>query len=103
HLFFNMLFLWVFGNEVEERLGKVGYLAFYLAGGVLAGLAHALPADAGPILGASGAVAGVTGAYLALFPMTDITIILFFFGAFEVRSIALILFKIAQDAVFHFL
>jgi membrane associated rhomboid family serine protease len=103
HLFFNMLFLWVFGNEVEERLGKLGYLAFYLAGGVVAAIAHALPEGAAPMLGASGSVAAVTGAYLALFPMAEITIFLFFLGAYEVPSIALILFKIVQDAVFQFL
>src|SRR5688572_13975984 len=70
HLLGNMLFLYVFGNSVEDRLGKVGYLAFFLAGGVLAGVGHAAM-ETSPVLGASGAVAAVTGAYLALFPQTN--------------------------------
>ncbi len=102
HLLGNMLFLYVFGNSVEDRLGKVGYLSFYLAGGVLAGLGHAM-LDANPVLGASGAVAAVTGAYLALFPMSNVTIIYWFIfiGAFEISSIYLILFQIAQNIFFQ--
>ena len=103
HLFFNMLFLWVFGNDVEERLGKWGYLFFYLSAGVLAGFAHCLPGSAGPLLGASGAVAGVTGAYLALFPMAEITLVLFVFGAIELPALVIILFRIVQDATFQVL
>ena len=101
HLLGNMLFLWVFGNSVEDRLGKIGYLLFYLAGGVLAGVAHALPSDAAPVLGASGAVASVTGAYLALFPLSDVTIVFIFGGSFEVSSMVLIGFRIAQDVLFQ--
>ena len=55
HIVGNMLFLWVFGNAVEDRLGKAGYLFFYLAMGVLAGLGHWLTSEA-PVLGASGSV-----------------------------------------------
>ena len=75
HLIGNMVFLWVFGNNVEDRLGKFGYLFFYLSMGVLAGLGHWLTSEA-PVLGASGSVAGVTGAFLALFPRTHITFLL---------------------------
>ncbi len=102
HLIMNMIFLYVFGNGVEDRLGKVGYLFFYLAGGVVAGLGHGL-IELNPVLGASGAVAGVTGAYLALFPLSNVTIVywLIFFGAFEVSSMLLILFRVAQDAMFQ--
>ena len=103
HLAGNMVFLWVFGNSVEDRLGKVGYMGFYLAGGVIAGLGHALTA-VDPVLGASGAVAAVTGAYLVLFPLSNITIvyfIVFFFGAFEASSIVLILFQIGYNIVMH--
>lgn len=103
HLAGNMVFLWVFGNSVEDRLGKVGYLGFYLAGGVIAGLGHTLTAVV-PVLGASGAVAAVTGAYLVLFPLSNITIvyfIVFFFGAFEASSIVLILFQIGYNIVMH--
>ncbi len=100
HLIGNMLFLYVFGNSVEDRLGKVSYLCFYLAGGVLAGLGHAL-VQPNPVLGASGAVAAVSGAYLVLFPKTNVTIVYWFLfiGAFDVSSMLLILFQIAQDAV----
>lgn len=104
HLVGNMIFLFIFGNGVEDRLGKIGYLFFYLAGGVLAGLGHIATSGA-PVLGASGAVAAVTGAYLALFPLSNVTIIYWFFfiGAFEVSSMLLILFRVAQDVVFQVL
>lgn len=103
HLLGNMLFLFVFGNSVEDRLGHVGYALFYLAGGVTAGIGHAL-VSLHPVLGASGAVAAVTGAYLVFFPLTNVTIVYWFviFGAFEVSSMLLILFRIAQDFVFQF-
>lgn len=102
HLIGNMVFLYVFGNGVEDRLGKVGYLLFYLAGGVFAGIGHVIGSDA-PVLGASGSVSAVTGAYLALFPLTYVTIIYFFFiiGAFEVSSLYLILLRVAWDLVMH--
>ena len=99
HLFFNMVFLYVFGNGVEDRLGKVGYLFFYLAAGVYAAIGHA-NFDANPILGASGSIAGVTGAYLVLFPLSYVTIF-YVFDTFEVSSIVLILFRVAQDALFQ--
>lgn len=70
HLAVNMLFLWVFGNNVEDRLGHVRFLLFYLAGGAASTLAFAvLNADAlVPLIGASGAIAAILGAYLILFP-----------------------------------
>lgn len=70
HLISNMLFLWVFGDNIEDAMGHGRYLAFYLLCGVLSGLAHlALNADSyGPLVGASGAVAGVIGAYILLYP-----------------------------------
>ena len=70
HLLSNMLFLWVFGDNVEDALGHIKFLIFYLACAVLAGLMHlAMNIDAnGPLIGASGAVAGVLGAYLVLYP-----------------------------------
>jgi membrane associated rhomboid family serine protease len=101
HLGFNMLFLWVFGNSVEDRLGKVGYLGFYLTGAVVSGLGHAL-FEVNPAIGASGAVCAVTGIYLALFPMTRVTvliwIIIIYF--FEVTSLLFIGFKVALDFFF---
>lgn len=83
HLGGNMLFMWVFGNNIEDTLGRVRFVVFYLAAGGLAGLAHVLvSADSViPTVGASGAIAGLLGAYLVLFPHARITSILpiFFF------------------------
>ncbi|HET9770185.1 MAG TPA: rhomboid family intramembrane serine protease [Acidimicrobiia bacterium] len=78
HLLGNMLFLWVFGNNIEERLGVVGYAVFYLVSGVAAGLAHVAtqPDSTVPVVGASGAIAGVMGAYLVLFPHARILTII---------------------------
>ncbi|MEM6331763.1 MAG: rhomboid family intramembrane serine protease [Planctomycetota bacterium] len=73
HLVSNLVFLFAFGNSVEDRFGKVGYFAFYSACGVIAGLVHTV-FDGTPIIGASGAIAGVAGAYLALFPASNITV-----------------------------
>ncbi len=104
HLGANMLFLYVFGHHVEDRLGKAAYLGFYLAGGVVAGLGHALFALA-PVLGASGSVCAVTGAYLALFPLSYVTIVYWFVvvGSFEVSGFVLILFQVGQDIVMYLL
>lgn len=70
HVGGNMLYLWVFGDNIEDRLGRWRFLGFYLFVGALAGLIHALtvPASPVPTIGASGAVAGVLGAYLVAFP-----------------------------------
>jgi membrane associated rhomboid family serine protease len=70
HLGGNMLFLWVFGDNVEDAMGHVKFLVFYLACGVFAGLFHAwiAPASESPLIGASGAVAGVIAAYIVLHP-----------------------------------
>ena len=79
HLGGNMLFLWVFGNNVEDRLGPVGYLAFYLLAGVVATGAHLAiqPQSTVPVIGASGAIAGVMGAYLVWFPNVPIRTLVF--------------------------
>lgn len=95
HLIGNMLFLWIFGNAVCDRMGSLGYLLFYLAGGVFAGFGFALTAD-NPIVGASGAIAAVTTAFLALFPRVHITMLawMFFVFTFQVPALILIVFKI---------
>jgi len=74
HLGGNMLYLWIFGDNVEDRLGKVRYLAFYLVGGLLAALTHIVtnPNSQIPTVGASGAIAAVLGAYLVLFPQSRV-------------------------------
>ena len=67
HIAGNMLFLWVFGNNIEDRLGKVGFALFYLVGGVAAVAWVAVdPASTMPVVGASGAIAAVMGAYLVV-------------------------------------
>jgi len=70
HLLGNMLYLWIFGDNVEDRLGHFWYLVFYLAGGFVAAFAHwaVNPASIIPTVGASGAIAAVLGAYLLMFP-----------------------------------
>ncbi|MCK6455946.1 MAG: rhomboid family intramembrane serine protease [Phycisphaerae bacterium] len=74
HLAGNMVFLWVFGNNVNGRMGHVVYGLFYLACGVFAGVGFALAGREHPCVGASGAIAGVTTAYLVLFPRTGISV-----------------------------
>jgi len=95
HIFFNMFFLYLFGNNVNDKLGTIGYLCFYLAGAVFAGIGHTI-LHVNPVLGASGAVATVTGAYLVLFPQTLITVIYWFFfiGTMEVPALYFIAFKL---------
>ena len=104
HLMGNMLFLFVFGNSVEDRLGRVGYLGLYLCGAVMSGLGHVMMETA-PAIGASGAVSAVTGAYLALMARTYMTVFYFFFvmGTFEVSSLFVILFQIISDVLFYLL
>ena len=101
HIAGNMLFLYVFGNGVEDRIGPFPYLAFYLAGGAAAGLGHAV-VESSPVIGASGSVAAVTGAFLALMPMTQITVLYFFFfiGAIEVPAIYAILLQIGINVFY---
>jgi membrane associated rhomboid family serine protease len=79
HLGGNMLFLWIFGNNVEDRLGRLGFAAFYLAGGIIATLAHvAVSRDSTvPSIGASGAIAAVMGAYLIWFPNARVRTLVF--------------------------
>jgi membrane associated rhomboid family serine protease len=81
HIGFNMLFLWIFGNNVEDRLGRLRYLIFYLLCGVAAayGQSYVFPGSAVPLVGASGAIAGVLGAYMLMFPRAPILTWIFFF------------------------
>jgi membrane associated rhomboid family serine protease len=81
HLLGNMLFLWVFGNNIEERRGRITYIVFYVLAGIAATFAQVAvdPGSTIPMIGASGAVAGVMGAYLVLYPNVRIhTLIIFF-------------------------
>ncbi len=82
HLLSNMWFLWIFGDNIEERFGRIRYLLFYLAAGIAAGLAQYAvdPASQIPMLGASGAVAGVLGGYWVFFPRHTIDTLVPVFG-----------------------
>ncbi len=81
HLAGNMLYLWIFGNNIEAGMGRLRYVSFYLLGGVLAGVTHILvgPASEIPMIGASGSIAAVLGAYLVLYPRSRIVIFIWFF------------------------
>jgi membrane associated rhomboid family serine protease len=87
HLLGNLLFLFVFGNNVEDRLGRLRYLAFYLACGYAAtyGFALMFAGSSSPLVGASGAIAGVLGAYLVLFPRARVWSLLTFLFFLPVR------------------
>jgi rhomboid family protein len=98
HLGGNMLFLWVFGRAVEDRLGRPLFLGFYLLVGALAGLAQSLvsgPAETVPLVGASGAIAGVLGAYFISYPAAWVRVlmpVLFFFWAFDLPAVLVLAF-----------
>ncbi len=81
HILGNMLFLWVFGDNIEDRLGHAFYLVFYLLAGVVAAMVQGLlnPDSVTPVLGASGAVAAVLGAYLLWYPTATIRVVIPFF------------------------
>jgi len=78
HLLGNLLYLWIFGNNIEDRFGHLRFLLFYLLCGVAAALAQALPDTASqvPMVGASGAISGVLGAYLLLFPQARVLVVI---------------------------
>ena len=79
HLGTNMLYLWIFGNNIEDKLGYGRFIIFYLFCGVVAAYSHALadPVSMIPMIGASGAVAGILGAYLLLFPFAKVHTLIF--------------------------
>ncbi len=81
HVAGNMLYLWIFGQAIEDALGRGRFVFFYLASGVLATSAHALlnPSSEVPMVGASGAIAGILGAYMLLYPRARIATLFFFF------------------------
>ncbi|WP_407492758.1 rhomboid family intramembrane serine protease [Pseudooceanicola sp. MF1-13] len=86
HLGGNMLFLWIFGDNMEDEMGHGGFLAFYLASGIGAALAQylAAPYSGVPMVGASGAIAGVMGGYLLLFPKARVDILFIFIVFFKI-------------------
>jgi len=94
HFFGNMLYLWVFGDNVEDRLGHFRYLFFYLICGLAAALFHIVtnPSSTLPTVGASGAIAGVLGAYLILFPGARVLTLFPIFFFFQLVEIPALLF-----------
>lgn len=97
HILGNMFFLYLFGNNINDKLGNLWYTVFYLLGAIASGVGHTLMNldSLSPTLGASGAVAAVTGAYLVLYPQTLITVLYWFFfiGTVEVPALYFILLK----------
>lgn len=89
HLAGNMLFLWIFGDNLEDTFGHLKFLGFYLLCGIGAGLAHVLaaPYSGVPTIGASGAIAGVLGGYLLLFPRARVDVLLIFIVFFRVFTV----------------
>jgi membrane associated rhomboid family serine protease len=95
HIAGNMLFLWVFGNNIEDRLGRVKFLLFYLLAGLVAVYAQALidTSSTAPTIGASGAIAGVLGAYAVLYPharVLTLIFIIFFVTLVEIPALILL-------------
>ena len=107
HLGGNMLFLWIFGNNVEDSMGRAKFLAFYLLAG-LAALAAQIAIDpdaAVPTIGASGAVAGVLGGYLLLFPrarVVTVIFLIFFFTIVEIPALLILGFWFLQQVLFGY-
>ncbi|HZO79687.1 MAG TPA: rhomboid family intramembrane serine protease [Solirubrobacteraceae bacterium] len=105
HIGGNMLFLWIFGNNVEDALGRFKYLAFYLVSGIaaLALQVAVAPNSTAPTLGASGAIAGVLGAYIVLYPrarVLTLVLIIFFFTVIEIPAYVMLGIWFAIQAVF---
>ena len=93
HIIGNMIYLWAFGPEIEDAMGSFRFLLFYLAGGLIAMMAQVIadPSSTIPVLGASGAIAAVMGAFLVTFPRNRIRTFLFFFIFFGITYIPAIL------------
>jgi membrane associated rhomboid family serine protease len=107
HLGGNMLFLWIFGNNVEDAMGPVKFLAFYLLAGVAALALQVVidPSSTVPTLGASGAIAGVLGGYILLFPrarVVTVIFIVFFFTILELPAMLVLGFWFLQQALFGY-
>jgi membrane associated rhomboid family serine protease len=107
HLGGNMLFLWIFGNNVEDAMGPVRFIVFYLLGGLAAfGLQVAIgPDSAVPTVGASGAIAAVLGGYVLLFPrarVLTVIFIVFFFTLIEIPALLVLGFWFVQQVLFGY-
>jgi len=94
HLISNMLFLWIFGDNVEAALGKLIFPVFYVAGGLVASLTHVLvnPASSLPSVGASGAIGAILGAYVVMFPQSQVRVLMLFGFFMVIRRITAVFF-----------
>jgi membrane associated rhomboid family serine protease len=94
HFLGNMLYLWIFGDNVEDRMGRAGYLVFYLTAGMFGGISHLMtnPDSVVPTIGASGAIAGVMGAYFLLYPRSRVMTMFVFFFWVEIVPIPAVLY-----------
>jgi len=95
HILGNMLYLWIFGNNVEDRLGRIPFLVFYLIGGIAAALTQVVidPHSHAPLVGASGAIAATLGAYIVLFPgarILSLVFLGFFYQLLEVPALIIL-------------
>ena len=95
HILGNMLFLWIFGNNVEDRMGRIPFLVFYLVGGITAALTQVVidPSSRVPLVGASGAIAAALGAYIVLFPgarILSLVFLGFFYQLLEVPALVIL-------------
>ena len=105
HLIGNMLFLWVFADNIEASVGHLRFLLFYVLGGIAAAGAHILlnPTSQIPMVGASGAISAVLGAYLVMFPKSRVKVlVIYLFSAFYVPAILFLGFWIVQQLVSGF-
>ncbi len=107
HLGGNMLFLWIFGNNVEDAMGSVKFTLFYLAGGIAALLLQVIvsPSSQVPTVGASGAIAAVLGAYIVLYPrarVVTVIFIIFFFTILELPALVVLGIWFLQQALFGY-
>ena len=105
HIGGNMLFLWIFGNNVEDAMGPIRFILFYLLGGVAAlALQVAVgPNSLAPTVGASGAIAAVLGGYIVLYPrarVLTLVLIIFFFGVIELPALVMLGIWFAEQAAF---
>jgi membrane associated rhomboid family serine protease len=103
HLASNLLYLWIFGNNIEDRLGHLGFLVFYLVSGVAAAAAQIAPEPNStiPMIGASGAISGVLGAYLVLYPRSRVVVFIpfSFMLLHEIRAFWLLIIWFALQLI----
>ncbi|MBS28597.1 MAG: rhomboid family intramembrane serine protease [Alphaproteobacteria bacterium] len=101
HLIFNMLFLWVFGDNIEDALGHLRFVVFFVVCGAAGGLAQSLvdPGSTTPVIGASGSISGVLGAYLLLYPRARLLVLLFAFIPLRLPALLVIGTFFAQDVL----